>query len=132
MGNSAVLGVLKPEWFVDDQFGLITVQDILAELEKPARDPRPDVKAARFNDGVDDIKLLLPGMLLEGTVSNVVAFGAFVDLWVHQDGLVHVSQLANKFVADARDIVKTCDTVKVRVVEMDTERRRIGETMRLT
>ena len=108
-----MLRALKPEAFADETFGAITVKDILAELEKPGRDPRPDFKVARFNDGVEDIKDLQPGMMLEGTVSNVAQFGAFVDLGVHQDGLVHVSQLANKFVNDAREVVKTGDIVKV-------------------
>jgi uncharacterized protein len=94
MGRADVLRTLKPEALADERFGAITVKDILAELEKPGRDPRPDFKVARFNDGVDDIKDLQPGMVLEGTVSNVAQFGAFVDLGVHQDGLVHVSQLA--------------------------------------
>ena len=111
--------------------GLITVKDILAELEKPGRDPRPDFKVARFNDGVEDIKDLKEGMILEGTVSNVAAFGAFIDLGVHQDGLVHVSQLAHKFVNDAREVVKTGDIVKVRVVEVDLARKRIALTMKL-
>jgi uncharacterized protein len=101
-----VLRTLKPEAFADERFGAITVKDILAELEKPGRDPRPDFKVARFNDGVEDIKDLQPGMVLEGTVSNVAQFGAFVDLGVHQDGLVHVSQLSNKFVNDAREVVQ--------------------------
>jgi len=107
------------------------VKDILAELEKPGRDPRPDFKVARFNDGVEDIKDLAPGMTLEGTVSNVAQFGAFVDLGVHQDGLVHVSQLSNKFVSDAREIVKTGDIVKVKVLEVDLARKRIALTMKL-
>jgi outer membrane receptor for ferrienterochelin and colicins len=105
-------------------FGAITVKDILAELEKPGRDPRPDFKVARFNDGVTDLKDLQPGMVLEGTVSNVAQFGAFVDLGVHQDGLVHVSQLSNKFVSDAREVVKTGQIVKVRVQEVDLARKR--------
>jgi uncharacterized protein len=107
------------------------VKDIFLELEKPGRDPRPDFKVARFNDGVDDIKDLKEGMVLEGTVSNVAAFGAFVDLGVHQDGLVHVSQLAHKFVSDAREVVKTGDIVKVQVVEVDMARKRIALTMKL-
>lgn len=106
MGRAELLKPLKPEQFATEQFGAITVKDILAELEKPGRDPRPDFKVARFNDGVEDIADLKEGMVLEGTVSNVAAFGAFVDLGVHQDGLVHVSQLANKFVQDAREVVK--------------------------
>ena len=113
MGRAEMLKTLKPELFANEKFGVITVRDILGELEKPGRDPRPDFKVARFNEGVDDIKDLQPGMELEGTVSNVAAFGAFVDLGVHQDGLVHVSQLSHKFVTDAREVVKTGDIVKV-------------------
>ena len=131
MGHADVIRALKPEAFADEKFGAITVKDILTELEKPARDPRPDFKVARFNDGVEDIKDLQPGMLLEGTVSNVAQFGAFIDLGVHQDGLVHVSQLSNKFVTDAREVVKTGDIVKVRVVEVDLARKRIALTMKL-
>lgn len=131
MGRADVIRALKPEAFADEKFGAITVKDILAELEKPGRDPRPDFKVARFNDGVEDIKDLQPGMTLEGTVSNVAQFGAFVDLGVHQDGLVHVSQLANKFVNDAREIVKTGDIVKVKVLEVDLARKRISLTMKL-
>ena len=131
MGHADVIRALRPEAFADEKFGAITVKDILAELEKPARDPRPDFKVARFNDGVEDIKDLVPGMLLEGTVSNVAQFGAFVDLGVHQDGLVHVSQLSNKFTSDAREVVKTGDIVKVRVVEVDLVRKRIALTMKL-
>ena len=131
MGRSDVIRTLKPEAFADEKFGAITVKDILAELEKPGRDPRPDFKVARFNDGVEDIKDLQPGMTLEGTVSNVAQFGAFVDLGVHQDGLVHVSQLSNKFVNDAREVVKTGDIVKVKVLEVDLARKRISLTMKL-
>jgi uncharacterized protein len=131
MGRSDVIRTLKPEAFADAAFGAITVKDVLAELEKPGRDPRPDFKVARFNDGVEDIADLQPGMLLEGTVSNVAQFGAFVDLGVHQDGLVHVSQLANKFVADAREVVRTGDIVKVKVLEVDLARKRIALTMKL-
>ncbi|MBG6073188.1 MULTISPECIES: Tex family protein [unclassified Polaromonas] len=131
MGRAEMLKTLKPELFANEKFGVITVKDILAELEKPARDPRPDFKVARFNDGVEDIKDLQPGMLLEGTVSNVAAFGAFIDIGVHQDGLVHVSQLSNKFVTDAREVVKTGDIVKVRVTEVDVARKRIALTMKL-
>ena len=131
MGRSDVLRTLKPEVFADDKFGAITVRDILAELEKPGRDPRPDFKVARFNEGVEDLKDLQPGMVLEGTVSNVAQFGAFVDLGVHQDGLVHVSQLSNKFVNDAREVVKTGDIVKVKVLEVDLARKRISLTMKL-
>jgi uncharacterized protein len=131
MGAADVLRTLRPEAFADERFGAITVKDILAELEKPGRDPRPHFQVARFNDGVHDLKDLQPGMLLEGTVSNVAAFGAFVDLGVHQDGLVHVSQLAHRFVNDAREIVKAGDIVKVRVLEVDLQRKRIALTMKL-
>ena len=131
MGRADMLKTLRPELFANEKFGVITVKDILVELEKPGRDPRPDFKVARFNDGVDDIRDLKEGMILEGTVSNVAAFGAFVDLGVHQDGLVHVSQLSNKFITDAREIVKTGDIVKVKVTEVDVARKRIGLTMKL-
>jgi len=131
MGRADMLKTLKPELFANEKFGVITVKDILGELEKPGRDPRPDFKVARFNEGVDDIKDLQPGMELEGTVSNVAAFGAFVDLGVHQDGLVHVSQLSHRFVNDAREVVKTGDIVKVRVLEVDPVRKRISLTMKL-
>jgi uncharacterized protein len=131
IGNADVIRTLRPEAFADDKFGAITVKDILTELEKPGRDPRPDFKVARFNDGVDDIKDLTEGMVLEGTVSNVAQFGAFVDLGVHQDGLVHVSQLSNKFVTDAREVVKTGDIVKVKVLEVDLARKRISLTMKM-
>jgi len=131
MGRADMLKTLKPELFANEKFGVITVKDILGELEKPGRDPRPDFKVARFNDGVEDIRDLKEGMVLEGTVSNVAAFGAFIDLGVHQDGLVHVSQLSHKFVTDAREIVKTGDIVKVQVVEVDVARKRIALTMKL-
>ena len=131
MGRADMLKSLKPELFACPKFGVITVKDIIAELEKPGRDPRPDFKVARFNDGVDAIQDLREGMELEGTVSNVAAFGAFIDLGVHQDGLVHVSQLSHKFVTDAREVVKTGDIVKVRVTEVDVARKRIGLTMKL-
>ncbi|GAB2544302.1 Tex family protein [Simplicispira piscis] len=131
MGRADMLKTLKPELFANEKFGVITARDILAELEKPGRDPRPDFKVARFNDGVEDIKDLKEGMILEGTVSNVAQFGAFIDLGVHQDGLVHVSQLAHKFVTDAREVVKTGDIVKVKVMEVDVERKRIGLSMKL-
>jgi uncharacterized protein len=131
MGRADMLKTLRPELFANPQFGVITVKDILGELEKPGRDPRPDFKVARFNDGVEDIRDLKEGMVLEGTVSNVAAFGAFVDLGVHQDGLVHVSQLSHKFVTDAREVVKTGDIVKVQVVEVDVARKRIALTMKL-
>jgi len=131
MGRADMLKALKPELFANEKFGVITVRDILAELEKPGRDPRPDFKVARFNEGVDDIRDLREGMVLEGTVSNVAQFGAFIDLGVHQDGLVHVSQLAHKFVNDAREVVKTGDIVTVKVMEVDIERKRIGLSMKL-
>ena len=131
MGRAEMLKTLKPELFANEKFGVITVKDIIAELEKPGRDPRPDFKVARFNEGVEDIKDLKEGMTLEGTVSNVAAFGAFIDIGVHQDGLVHVSQLSNKFITDAREVVKTGDIVKVRVTEVDVARKRIGLSMKL-
>jgi uncharacterized protein len=131
MGKADVIRALKPEAFADERFGAITVKDIFAELEKPGRDPRPDFKVARLADGIEDIKDLKEGMTLEGTVSNVAQFGAFVDLGVHQDGLVHVSQLSNKFVNDAREVVKTGDIVKVKVLEVDLARGRISLTMKL-
>jgi uncharacterized protein len=131
LGRSDVIRALKPEAFADKKFGAITVKDIFVELEKPGRDPRPDFKVARLTDGVEDLKDLQPGMTLEGTVSNVAQFGAFVDLGVHQDGLIHVSQLANKFVSDAREVVKTGDIVKVKVLEVDLARKRISLTMKL-
>ncbi|MND53175.1 hypothetical protein D3C80_442050 [compost metagenome] len=130
MGDSAALKSLDPRVFVDERFGLPTVRDIIAELDKPGRDPRPGFKTATFADGIDDIKDLKPGMMLEGTVTNVAAFGAFVDIGVHQDGLVHVSQLADKFVKDPHEVVKAGDVVKVRVTEVDVPRKRIGLTMR--
>ena len=130
MGDSATLKALDPKRFIDDRFGLPTVKDIIAELEKPGRDPRPSFKTATFADGVDEITDLKPGMLLEGTVTNVAAFGAFVDIGVHQDGLVHVSQLADRFIKDPHEVVKAGDVVKVRVVEVDVKRKRIGLTMR--
>jgi protein Tex len=131
MGRSDVLKSVKPEQFANEKFGIITVKDILAELEKPSRDPRPDFQVARFNDGVEDIRDLKEGMILEGTVSNVAAFGAFVDLGVHQDGLVHVSQLSHKFTTDAREVVKTGQIVKVKVMEVDVARKRIALSMKL-
>jgi uncharacterized protein len=131
MGRADMLKALQPDLFANAQFGVITVQDILAELEKPGRDPRPHFQVARFNADVEDLADLKEGMILEGTVSNVAAFGAFVDIGVHQDGLIHVSQLANKFVSDAREVVKTGDIVKVRVTEIDLARKRIGLSMRL-
>ncbi len=132
IGDSKALRALSPEKYTDEKFGLPTVQDILNELEKPGRDPRPEFKAAAFRDGVEELKDLEPGMLLEGVVTNVTNFGAFVDIGVHQDGLVHVSALANKFVKDPHSVVKAGDVVKVKVLEVDTARKRIALTMRLT
>ena len=131
MGRAEMLKTLKPELFANEKFGVITVKDILGELEKPGRDPRPDFKVARFTEGVESISDLREGMVLEGTVSNVAAFGAFVDLGVHQDGLVHVSQLSHKFVKDAREVAKTGDIVTVKVVEVDVARKRIALSMKL-
>ena len=130
MGDQKALKGLCPEDFVDETFGLPTVRDILAELEKPGRDPRPGFKTATFADGIEDIKDLKPGMSLEGTVTNVAAFGAFVDIGVHQDGLVHISQLADRFVKDPHEVVKAGDVVRVRVTEVDIPRKRIGLSMR--
>ncbi len=122
---------LNPQDFVDGSFGLPTVQDIIAELEKPGRDPRPAFAAATFSEGIEKISDLRPGMVLEGTVTNVAAFGAFVDVGVHQDGLVHVSALANRFVSDPREVVKSGQVVRVKVLEADPERKRISLTLRL-
>ncbi|WP_270726003.1 Tex family protein [Shimia sp. Alg240-R146] len=130
MGDGAALKQVRAEEFVSEKFGLPTVRDILGELEKPGRDPRPTFKTATFADGVEQISDLKPGMVLEGTVTNVAAFGAFVDVGVHQDGLVHVSQLADRFVKDPHEVVKAGDVVKVTVVEVDAPRKRIGLSMR--
>jgi uncharacterized protein len=126
-----VLRTLRPEEFADGQFGVPTVKDILGELEKPGRDPRPEFRTATFKDGVEGLADLQPGMLLEGVVTNVANFGAFVDVGVHQDGLVHVSQLADRFVKDPREVVKAGDIVTVKVVDVDLKRKRIGLTMKL-
>ncbi len=131
IGDASFVRGLKPEQFTDEKFGVPTVRDILKELEKPGRDPRPEFKAARFADGVEDIKDLREGMILEGVVSNVAAFGAFVDIGVHQDGLIHISALSDKFVKDPRDVVKAGDIVKVKVLEVDVARKRIALTRRL-
>ncbi|MBV8464382.1 MAG: RNA-binding transcriptional accessory protein, partial [Burkholderiales bacterium] len=131
IGDGATLRQLNAAEFVDDKFGLPTVRDILAELDKPGRDPRPEFKTATFQDGVEDIKDLRPGMVLEGVVTNVANFGAFVDIGVHQDGLVHISALSNKFVKDPREVVKAGDVVKVKVLEVDVKRTRIALTMRM-
>ncbi|CBA16134.1 Tex family protein [Xanthomonas albilineans] len=131
IGDGSFLRSLKPDQFTDATFGVPTVRDILKELEKPGRDPRPEFKAARFADGVEDIKDLKPGMVLEGVVSNVAAFGAFVDIGVHQDGLVHISALSDSYVKDPREVVKAGDIVKVKVLEVDVARKRIALTRRL-
>ncbi len=130
MGNAPLLQSLRPELFANDTFGVISVRDILQELEKPGRDPRPGFQVARLREDVHDLADLRAGMQLEGTVTNVAAFGAFVDLGVHQDGLVHVSELANKFVRDAREVVRVGDVVKVRVLEVDLPRKRIALSLR--
>jgi protein Tex len=131
IGDGATLKKLNPSSYTDERFGLPTVRDILAELEKPGRDPRPEFKTAEFKEGIEQIKDLKPGMILEGTVTNVTNFGAFVDIGVHQDGLVHISMLANKFVKDPREVVKAGEVVKVKVLEIDEKRKRIALTMRL-
>ncbi|MEV6652102.1 Tex family protein [Streptomyces sp. NPDC051219] len=131
VGNTALLRSLKPAEFVNDSFGLPTVTDILRELEKPGRDPRPAFRTATFKDGVEKIGDLAPGMLLEGVVTNVAAFGAFVDVGVHQDGLVHVSAMSKTFVKDPRDVVKPGDIVRVKVLDVDIPRKRISLTLRL-
>ncbi|GII32769.1 Tex family protein [Planotetraspora mira] len=131
IGNTAVLRSIRPADFVDDTFGLPTVTDILKELEKPGRDPRPAFKTATFKEGVEKIADLTSGMILEGVVTNVAAFGAFVDVGVHQDGLVHVSAMSNTFVKDPRDVVKPGDVVRVKVLDVDIPRKRISLTLRL-
>ncbi len=131
VGNSSVLRTLRPQQFVDDRFGLPTVTDILTELEKPGRDPRPEFTTATFAAGVEKVADLTPGMVLEGVVTNVAAFGAFVDVGVHQDGLVHVSAMSRSFVSDPRDVVKSGQVVKVKVMEVDVPRQRIGLSLRL-
>jgi uncharacterized protein len=131
IGNAEIVRQLKPQTFVDDTFGLPTVTDILRELEKPGRDPRPAFKAAVFKEGVETLKDLKPGMILEGTVTNVAAFGAFVDIGVHQDGLVHISAMSKTFIKDPREVVKSGDIVKVKVLEVEVARKRIALTLRL-
>lgn len=131
MGNTQLLRTLNPADFTDDKFGVPTVSDIIKELEKPGRDPRPEFKTATFKEGVETVADLKPGMMLEGVVTNVANFGAFVDIGVHQDGLVHVSMLADKFVKDPNEVVKVGDIVKVKVVEVDIARKRISLTMKL-
>jgi uncharacterized protein len=131
LGRPEVLRALRAERYCDERFGVPTVRDILAELGKPGRDPRPEFRTAAFREGVEDLKDLQPGMLLEGQVTNVTAFGAFVDVGVHQDGLVHISAMSKRFVRDAREVVKAGDVVRVKVLEVDLERRRVALTMRL-
>ncbi|MGW4336244.1 Tex family protein [Rhodococcus koreensis] len=131
IGNTSALRSLNPADFVDDRFGLPTVTDIIGELEKPGRDPRPEFKTATFAAGIEKVSHLKPGMTLEGVVTNVAAFGAFVDIGVHQDGLVHVSAMSHNFVKDPRDVVKSGDVVTVKVLEVDEARQRIGLTLRL-
>ena len=131
IGNTAVLTRLVPADFADEQFGVPTVTDILAELDKPGRDPRPEFKTAEFKEGVNEVKDLKPGMILEGTVTNVAAFGAFVDVGVHQDGLVHVSAMSHKFVSDPHEVVRSGEVVKVKVMDVDVARNRIGLSLRL-
>ncbi|KVL29817.1 Tex family protein [Burkholderia sp. MSMB1835] len=131
LGNREALAGLSPMEFVDERFGLPTVRDILAELEKPGRDPRPEFKTATFREGVEKVSDLVPGMTLEGVVTNVAAFGAFVDIGVHQDGLVHVSAMSTKFIKDPHEVVKAGQVVKVKVIDVDVKRQRIALTMRL-
>lgn len=131
IGNSRVLQKLQPADFADDTFGVPTVTDIIAELDKPGRDPRPEFKTATIKEGVDKVSDLVPGMILEGTVTNVAAFGAFVDVGVHQDGLVHVSAMSNKFISDPHEVVRSGQVVKVKVMEVDVQRQRIGLSLRL-
>lgn len=131
IGNSSFLHNVDPAKFVDEHFGLLTIADILKELDKPGRDPRPEFKMATFKEGVEKLSDLEPGMLLEGVVTNVTNFGAFVDIGVHQDGLVHISSLADKFISDPHQVVKAGDIVKVKVLEVDQARKRIALTMRL-
>ncbi len=132
IGDSAFLKRLDPKQFTDESFGLVTVSDILQELEKPGRDPRPEFKTAEFQDGVEKLSDLEPGMVLEGVVTNVTNFGAFVDIGVHQDGLVHISALSEKFVKDPYEVVKAGDIVKVKVMEVDIPRQRVGLSMRMS
>ncbi|TAL82528.1 MAG: S1 RNA-binding domain-containing protein, partial [Candidimonas sp.] len=131
MGRQGALKGVSPSEFIDERFGLPTVKDIFTELEKPGRDPRPEFKTAHFKEGVNTLNDLHVGMILEGVVSNVANFGAFVDIGVHQDGLVHISALAEKFVKDPRDVVRVGQTVQVKVQEVDIARKRIALTMRL-
>ena len=126
VGNATLVGKLNSADFVDERTGLLTVQDILAELAKPGRDPRSEFRAAKFSEGVQQISDVKPGMILEGVITNVTHFGAFVDIGVHQDALIHISQLANQFVSDPSDVVSVGDVVKVKVLDVDVERKRIS------
>jgi uncharacterized protein len=130
IGNDEALQAISPEAFVDERVGLLTIADILSELRAPGQDPRPPFRVATFKEGLDDLADLKAGMILEGAVTNVATFGAFVDIGVHQDGLVHVSRLADRFVKDPHEVVKTGDIVRVKVLEVDVERKRIALTMR--
>merc|ERR1712000_496616 len=132
IGDSALLKAVNAAKFSDEHTGEITVKDIVSELQKPGRDPRPEFKFAEFKDGVEEISDLKPNMVLEGVITNVAAFGAFVDIGVHQDGLVHISALSDTFVKDPRDVVKAGDIVKVKVMEVDVARKRIGLSMRMS
>jgi len=131
MGDASFLKKLSANDFVDEKFGLPTVKDIISEMEKPGRDPRPEFKTAEFKEGVEELKDLTPDMILEGVVTNVTNFGAFIDIGVHQDGLVHISALSSTFVKDPREVVKAGDVVKVKVMEVDVQRKRIALSMRL-
>jgi uncharacterized protein len=132
IGDTGFLKKLDPAQYTDERFGLPTVKDILAELEKPGRDPRPELRTAAFKEGVETLEDLKADMVLEGVVTNVTHFGAFVDIGVHQDGLVHISALADKFVKDPHAVVKAGDVVKVKVLEVDLKRRRVALSMRLS
>jgi uncharacterized protein len=132
IGDERLLKSLNPARYADDKFGVPTITDILKELEKPGRDPRPEFTTATFKEGVEALRDLRPDMILEGVVTNVAAFGAFVDIGVHQDGLVHISALSNTFVKDPHSVVKAGQVVRVKVLEVDEKRKRIALTMRLT
>ena len=131
IGNRELLHSINAHEYVNEHYGLPTIRDVLSELEKPGRDPRPEFKTAQFKEGVEKISDLQEGMILEGVVSNVTNFGAFVDIGVHQDGLVHISAMTHKFISDPRTVVKAGEIVKVKVVEVDVERKRIGLSMKL-
>ncbi|MCP4875162.1 MAG: S1 RNA-binding domain-containing protein, partial [Gammaproteobacteria bacterium] len=131
LGNKTLLAKINARDFISDEVGLPTVQDIITELDKPGRDPRPEFQVVRFKEGIEKLTDLVPDMLLEGNVTNITNFGAFVDIGVHQDGLVHISAMANKFVKDPREVVKTGDIVKVKVMSVDVKRKRIALSMRL-